>query len=105
MIIRTFAQRAAAVLAAVLIAVGGTVQAGDLDDGIGIDEKIDDSLQSGPNLTFIVNHAKSKARQSNSENTIRENGAGNITIGAGSDLKGATIINLSDNEDAAVVSE
>lgn len=105
MTIHTFVRKAAAALAAVVIVVGGTAHAGDLDDGIGIDEKLDDSLQSEPNLVFIVNHAKAKARQSNNEDTITENGAGNINIGAGSDLKGATIINLSDNEDAAVVSE
>lgn len=105
MTIRIPARKAAAAFAAVMTLAGSMAHAGDLDDGIGIDEKLDDSLQSKPNLVFIVNHAKAKARQSNSENTIRENGAGNITIGAGSDLKGATIINLSDNEDAAVVSE
>lgn len=105
MTISTLVRKAAAGLAIVITMVGAAVQAGDLDDGIGSDEKIDDSLQSEPNLKFIVTHAKAKARQSNSENTIGENGTGNITIGAGSDLKGATIINLSDNEDAAVVSE
>jgi len=102
---RTPARKTAAALAAVMIMSGGMARAGDLDDGIGIDEKLDDSLQSEPNLVFIVNHAKAKARQSNNEDTITENGTGNINIGAGSDLKGATIINLSDNEDAAVVSK
>lgn len=105
MTVRTCTRRTATVLAFSLIVVAGMAQAGDLDDGIGIDEKLDDSLQTEPNLLFIVNHAKAKARQGNRDDTVRENGAGNITIGAGSDLKGATIINLSDNEDAAVVSE
>ena len=96
--------KTAAALAALLILGCAAATAGDLDDGIGIDDKIDDSLQSEPNILFIVNHAKAKARQGSSD-AITNGGVGNISIGAGTDLQGATIINLSDNEGAAVVSE
>lgn len=76
------------------------VLAGDLDDGIAIDEKIDDELTTERNLDFQVLHAKTKSN-SVSETT----GVGNIDLGVGNDLRGATIINVSDNEDAVVVSE
>jgi hypothetical protein len=81
--------------------------AGDLDDGIGIDEPISDDIEAEKNISFIVVRAKARARNTDSDKVIinDENGVGNISIGAGTDLDGATIINLSDNDDAAVVSE
>jgi len=84
------------------------VFAGDLDDGIAIDEPLDDTLTTDMNRTFIVNmvNAKKKAGSSGKNGkVITSDGVGNINIGVGTDLKGATIINLSDNEGATAVSD
>ena len=82
----------------------------DLDDGIAIDEPVNDSVQVDTNTIFTVVHAKTKARAQSSGSstdtvTADGNGLGNINIGAGVDLSGATIINLSDNENSTVISE
>ena len=89
--------------------------ANDLDDGIAIDEKIDDSLKKEFNSNFIVSKSKSRAkarikRGADSktillEDGVANSGVGNIQIGAGADLQGATIINLSTNNDSAVITD
>ena len=86
------------------------VWANDLDDGIPADEPIDDGVKVDTNFTFIVVDAETKARAkasgSSGKNVINsENGLGNINIGAGADLSGATIINLSNNEDSTVIAK
>jgi len=84
-----------------LLSLGGSVAASDLDDGIAIDEPIDDSIKAGRNINYIVIKAQAKAKTSQTaEGSLRTNkaGEGNINIGAGADLRGATIINLSENK-------
>ncbi len=88
----------------------GPVWANDLDDGIPVDEPVDDGVKVDTNFTFIVVDAETKARakaSGSSGNTVinSENGLGNINIGAGADLSGATIINLSNNEDSTVIAK
>ena len=95
--------------------VANTAIANDLNDGIAIDEKIDDSLKKEFNSNFIVSKSKSRAkarlkRGDDSktillEDGISNSGVGNIQIGAGADLQGATIINLSTNNDSAVITD
>ncbi len=83
-----------------LLLLGSSVSASDLDDGIAIDKPIDDSIKAGKNINFIVTKAKSKAKTAKGSSSVRvtKAGEGNINIGAGADLKGATIINLSTNK-------
>lgn len=98
-----------ATVLAVLFGFSASTFATDLDDDIGSDEPINDDLRKDQNTEFIVVNAKAKAnakakRGTGTEGTS-EDGAGNINIGVGVDLSGATIINLSDNEGATVVSD
>lgn len=81
------------------------VNADDLDDGIGIDEPIDDSLNLGKNINFIKRSAIAKSKSGNKKNSQSSgcDGTGNIKIGAGSNLKGATIVNLSNNKGTSSV--
>lgn len=73
--------------------------AGDLDDGIGIDEDINDNIQLSPNIDFIKRNALAKARRNTDKNSGC-GGTGNQTFGPGADLRNATIVNLSDNKGA-----
>jgi hypothetical protein len=85
--------------------------AGDLDDGIIADTPINDDIKLDTNVEFIVRKAKSAAAQykdgKNPGNKVFVNdgcgGTGNQNFGAGSNLKGATIVNLSDNKGADTV--
>lgn len=95
-----------------MIALGSVYSAlataSDLDDGIGIDEAIDDSIRADRNIEFIVTKAKTKARAAaaaGESSEIEANGVGSINIGTGTNLQGATIINISNNEDAVSISE
>jgi len=90
-----------------LLLLCGSATASDLDDGIGIDKPIDDSIKPSQNINYIVTKAKSKAKTSMTGSGARvvKSGMGNIDIGAGSNLKGATIINLSTNKGNNVVSK
>ncbi|NOY70870.1 MAG: hypothetical protein GXP14_00590 [Gammaproteobacteria bacterium] len=95
-----------------MMALGGVYSAlataSDLDDGIGIDEAIDDSINADRNIEFIVTKAKTKARAAaaaGESSEIEANGVGSINIGTGTNLQGATIINISTNEDAVSISE
>ncbi len=80
----------------------------DLNDGIVIDDFIDDAIQTDINRSFI--QVVSMVRSSNGSKNFILNGrssdasagAGNINIGAGTDLRGATIINLSENNGVVV---
>lgn len=83
--------------------------AGDLDDGIGIDQRISDDLKLDNNNEYIVTKATTKARQAQIKgkkdgDIVNADGTGNISIAPGADLKGATIINLSNNKGSTVVS-
>lgn len=94
---------------AVLVGFNASALASDLDDDIGGDELINDDLRKDQNTEFIVVNAKAKAnakaKRGIGTEGSSEDGAGNINIGVGVDLSGATIINLSDNQGATVVSE
>ena len=82
--------------------ISSPIYAGDLDDGLGIDENISDDLQLNTNVEFIKRNAIAKAkRKSNQDSGC--SGTGNQTFGPGANLKGATIVNLSNNKGASSV--
>ncbi len=79
----------------------------DLDDGIEFDELIDDSIPLDINRSFIkvssiAFSGVSNKNSDNSSQSITDSGAGNINVGPGVDLRGATIINLSENKGVVV---
>ncbi len=86
------------------ILISGVVSSGDLDDGIGIDEVINDDLKPSVNIPFIL--MKAKAAESRGERgltnsrpviTTGEGGQGNQTFGVGTKFgAGTTIINASE---------
>lgn len=85
---------------------GGSVNADDLNDGIAIDEPINDDLQLNTNVEFIKRNALAKANRAIKNGTSTSDGcggAGNQTFGPGANLRGATIINLSNNKGAQSV--
>ncbi|MEQ1638497.1 MAG: hypothetical protein ABL903_17645 [Methylococcales bacterium] len=85
-----------------LMLVSFHVCADDLNDGIGIDEPIDDKIQLNPNIDFLKQNAISKAGgKENLENDCQ--GTGNLIIGPGADLGNATIVNLSNNKKSTQV--
>ena len=80
--------------------------ANDLDDGIGIDNRIDDGLDLGKNTQFIVRKALSKAKADNKAggkdgSQSGSCGTGNIIIGAGSKIK--EVYNISTNKGTTTV--
>ncbi len=77
--------------------------AGDLDDGIALDTPINDDLRLDINVDFIKRNAKAKAKRGAANNSNGCEGTGNQSFGAGSNLKGATIVNLSDNKGSSTV--
>jgi hypothetical protein len=89
-------------LAAVLLSVLSTGFADDLDDGIALDTPINDDLQLDINVDFIKRNAKAKARRGAASRSGCQ-GAGNQTFGPGANLKGATIVNLSNNQGSSTV--
>ena len=90
-------------IAALLFVTCSPGFAGDLDDGIALDTPINDDLQLGINVEFIKRNAKAKAKRGASKKNSGCHGAGNQTFGAGANLKGATIVNLSNNKGASTV--
>lgn len=82
------------------------VNAGDLDDGIKADTPINDDINIDKNIPFIIRKAKTAATLSRNGKNLSNNvivnkecsGTGNQNFGAGSNLRGATIVNLSDNQ-------
>ena len=95
-----------------LLLTTGISHASDLNDGIAIDDNIDDSLQRDFNTSFVVTKSTTRAiarekKGKDSNTVILKDGAGvgNIDIGAGSNLKGATIINLSTNKNSTAIAE
>lgn len=88
----------------------GTGMAADLDDGIPLDEPVDDSLKTEINTSFINSKAKGAIMMGNDETVISEEdgvvGQGNIVIQPGVDLPpGVIIINNSDVSGATAVSQ
>ncbi len=90
-----------------LLCLCGSAAGSDLDDGMGIDKPIDDSIKPSQNINYIITKAKSQANTAMTGSGARvvKSGMGNINIGAGTNLKGATIINLSTNKGNNVVSK
>ncbi len=99
------------ILAGVL-SLPGLALSGDLDDGIELDEALDDSnaLQKGINVPFILMKAKGKEltgkRTGNKVITSGDSsaGQGNIIFGPGAKIApGTVIINRSDNRGATAI--
>lgn len=95
-------------LSALILTLGiltAPAYAADFDDGIGIDEEINDNLQLNSNIDYIKRNAIAKARRSikNGKGNSGCNGTGNQSFGPGANLKGATIVNLSNNKGATSV--
>ncbi len=101
-------------LASVLLFLPGASLGGDLDDGIELDEPLDDAnaLQKGINVPFILMKAKGKEltgkRTGNKLITSKDSsaGQGNIIFGPGAKIApGTVIINRSDNRGATAVAQ
>ena len=87
-----------------LFLVTSHVYANDLDDGIGIDTKIDDGLDLGKNVQFITRKGLAKAKADNKSGGQSQSGScgsGNIIIGAGSKIK--EVYNISTNKGTTAV--
>lgn len=91
--------RSKPVVCILLMMLSSLVLSGDLDDGIGGDEKIDDELNLDKNLPYTIRKAQSKAKSG--ENKGCE-GTGNIKVGPGATIKG-DIVNVSKNKNASSV--
>ena len=80
--------------------------ADDRDDGIGADPAIKDDLQPSVNANFYMQKAQSRVDKDKPlPEGVTNDGVGNINIGAGTDLKGATILNISTNKNTEVISK
>lgn len=80
--------------------------ADDRDDGIGADPGIKDELQPSVNANFFMQKAQSGVDKNKPlPEGVTNDGVGNINIGAGTDLKGATIVNISTNKNTQVISK
>ncbi|MDX2504694.1 MAG: hypothetical protein QNL62_09490 [Gammaproteobacteria bacterium] len=88
-----------------------SVVADDLDDGVKLDEPINDDINLDVNIQFIKRRAKAAAESVQNGNDVNNKiavntacgGTGNQSFGAGSNLTGATIVNLSDNRGSSAV--
>ncbi|NOT84091.1 MAG: hypothetical protein HOP02_04755 [Methylococcaceae bacterium] len=78
---------------------GFVYAAGDLEDGISLDEDINDDLTLTPNIEFITRNAMAKALRG-SKKVIVNCGVGNQVFGPGANIKNTTIINATDNKGA-----
>jgi|CXWL01.1.fsa_nt_gi hypothetical protein len=75
----------------------------DLNDGIKIDDPIDDKLGFSKNINFIKQQAKAKMNSGKAIVNDGCQGTGNINVAPGANLKNATIVNLSDNKNSSTV--
>jgi len=92
--IKTFA--IALILAATPLA---GVSANDLDDGIALDEPINDDVQKDVNVQYIVANAIGRANKHNGEVQDAVDGNGNILFGPGAKIgNNVVIINNSKNK-------
>ncbi|BCX88110.1 hypothetical protein MIN45_P0477 [Methylomarinovum tepidoasis] len=101
-------------LCSLVLALGAVppVMANDLNDGIAIDDPIDDSLKPTLNVPFILMKAKAAElrakkglKSSRPVITQGEQGQGNITFGIGSKIApGTTIINSSEIKNSNAIS-
>jgi hypothetical protein len=80
----------------------------NFNDGINPDGPIQSQIQTDVNIEYIIQKATARSKNGNNKvlTTGRGNaGIGNIIVGPKTNLKGAIIINQSENVDAAVISE
>lgn len=83
----------------IFFVTSGVAYADDFDGGIPLDNAgINDNLDMGLNIQYIKRNAIAKARRGAKGASTNCGGAGNQTFGPGANLKGATIVNLSDNK-------
>lgn len=77
------------------------------NDGINPDGPIQGKMTKDTNIKFIIQKATARSKSGkNKVITSGDNaGIGNIIVGPGSNLKGAIIINQSENKDSSVISE
>lgn len=95
-----------ACLAVAVALTAAPAAADDRDDGIGADSGIKDELEPSTNSNFYMQKAQSRAGKDEPlPEGVSNDGVGNINIGAGSDLKGATIVNISTNKNTQVISK
>ena len=90
------------------LTLNGTAIGNDLNDSITIDTPVSDNVNVDKNTRFRVMDAKAKAKRKGGKiitNSGQNNGLGNINIGAGANLKGTTIINLSNNKNGTAIAE
>ncbi len=74
----------------------------DLNDGIKLDEPINDQLEKTKNISYIEQYAMMKIKNGTAIITGCQ-GTGNIAIGPRTNLSNATIVNLSNNQNASAV--
>ena len=94
-----------------LLMTAFSVYAGDLDDGIKIDEPNNDNIDLDINIQYIKRRAKAAAEATKNGDDVSKkiivnkgcSGTGNQNFGAGANLKGATIVNLSENKGTSTV--
>ncbi len=88
-----------------LIGTVNTSYATNFSGGIAGDELIDDNIQKDINDEFISQKIQGKLNAGREVITVDENGAGigNIIVGPNANLKGAIIVNQSNNKGAAAI--
>ncbi len=74
-------------------------------DEIGGDTMIKDEMEFETNKSFIVRRGQARSQMGHGVVTGGNAGMGNVNIGVGADLRGATIINNATIKDGAVISE
>lgn len=100
------------VITIIAVFSAGIASCNDLDDGIALDEPLNDDLKTTVNIPFIL--MKAKAAELRSKKGIEssrpvitqgENGQGNITFGLGTKIApGTTIINSSEIKNSNSIS-
>lgn len=78
------------------------------NDGINPDGPIQGKMTKDTNIKFIIQKATARSKSGNNKVISSDDGnagIGNVIVGPGTNLKGAIIINQSENVDAAVISE
>lgn len=78
------------------------------NDGINPDGPIQGKMTKDTNIKFIIQKATARIKSGNNKVISSDDGnagIGNVIVGSGTNLKGAIIINQSNNVDSAVISE
>jgi hypothetical protein len=79
-----------------LLVIGSAaVHAGDLDDGISLDDPLNDEIKSEPNVQYIIAKAKGRAKTRASRALGESGGMGNTIFRPGTKIgPGVTIISM-----------